>query len=356
MTGWLGLNERIYTPMATEIPSRFEDIRKIFDHLPGPDLGAATLVAQREAQLTKPAGSLGRLEEITSWMAKWQGSATPRADHPRVAVFAANHGVCDQGVSAFPQAVTAQMVANFVGQGAAVNQLCALVDADLRVYEMQLDEPTKDFSLEPAMSEEDCARAIAYGMMAVDEEIDLLCLGEMGIGNTTAAAALALALFGGTAADWTGAGTGVAGADLQRKTDVVQRSVELHKPDMTDPLEILRRVGGRELAAICGAILAARMAKVPVLIDGFICTAAAAVLEKAHPGALDHCMVAHQSAEQAHARLCEALGKRPLLQLDMRLGEASGATLAVALVKAALATHAGMATFEEAAVSNRDAS
>lgn len=340
--------------MTNALPSSFDDIRKIFAHLPGPDLGAATLVAERDAQLTKPAGSLGRLEEIATWMAKWQGTATPRADHPRVAVFAANHGVTAQGVSAFPPEVTVQMVANFVNQGAAVNQLCSMVDADLRVYEMRLDEPTNDFSIEPAMSEQECAQAIAYGMMAVDEEIDLLCLGEMGIGNTTSAAAIALSLYGGTAADWTGAGTGVQGEALKNKTDVVQRSVELHKPNMDDALDIMRCVGGFELAAICGAILAARMAKVPVLIDGFICTAAAAVLEKAHPGALDHCMVAHQSAEQAHAKLCEAIGKRPLLQLDMRLGEASGATMAVALVKGALATYNGMATFAEAAVSNKD--
>ncbi|MEX2009983.1 MAG: nicotinate-nucleotide--dimethylbenzimidazole phosphoribosyltransferase [Dongiaceae bacterium] len=328
------------------------DLRALLADLPGPDLEARSLAATREAGLTKPAGALGRLEELTAWLAAWQGRHPPRLDRPRVAVFAGNHGVAAQGVSAYPAAVTVQMVANFVAGGAAVNQLCRAADADLRVYEMSLDRPTADFTVEPAMSEGDCARAAAYGMMAVEPGLDLLCLGEMGIGNTTSAAALCCALFGSEAADWVGPGTGVAGAALARKT-AASAAGGPPPPGAGDPLEILRRLGGQELAAICGAILAARLARTPVLLDGFACTAAAAVLFAADRHALDHCVVAHVSAEPGHRRLLARLGKAPLLDLGMRLGEASGAALAIPILKAAVACHAGMATFHEAGVSGK---
>ena len=243
------------------------------------------------------------------------------------------------------------MVQNFIAGGAAVNQLCRLIDADLRVYEMNLDTPTADIVEEPAMSEDECARAIAYGMMAVEPGIDALAVGEMGIGNTTVAAALCLALFGGDAADWTGPGTGVAGAALDRKREVVAAAVARHRPEAGDPFDVLRRLGGLEFAAMAGAILAARMGRVPVVLDGFSAGAAAAVLYAADPRALDHCVAGHVSAEPGHRRLLERLGKSPLLDLGMRLGEASGATLALSLLKAAAACHADMATFAEAGVS-----
>jgi nicotinate-nucleotide--dimethylbenzimidazole phosphoribosyltransferase len=329
------------------------EMRALVADLPGPDLEAATAAATREAQLTKPAGSLGRLEDIVQWLATWQGKHPPTVAHPRTAVFAGNHGVAARGVSAYPAAVTAQMVANFVAGGAAVNQLCRAVDADLRVYEMSLDDPTADFTTAPAMSEEDCALAIAYGMMAVEPGIDLLAVGEMGIANTTAAAALAAALWGGTARDWVGPGTGVAGAALELKIAVVEAALERHRGATRDPFELLRRLGGREFAAIVGAVMAARRARVPVLIDGYAATAAASVLQAADPHALDHCLVAHRSAEPGHGRLLERLGKVALLDLGMRLGEASAATLAIAILKAAVACHTGMATFAEAGVSRR---
>jgi nicotinate-nucleotide--dimethylbenzimidazole phosphoribosyltransferase len=335
------------------VAGTLDEIRRLLAELPGPDLEAGTAAAQREAQLTKPPGALGRLEELAQFLATWQGRHPPAIRHPRVAVFAANHGIARQGVSAYPPSVTAQMVQNFVSGGAAVNQLCRLVDADLRVYEMALDQPTADITEAPAMSEEECAKAIAYGMMAVEPGIDLLALGEMGIGNTAVAAALCAALFGGTAAEWVGPGTGVAGPALERKIAAVERALALHRPASTDPLETLRRLGGLELAAIAGAVIAARLARIPVVLDGFACTAAAAVLFAADRRALDHCVVAHRSAEPGHTRLLAALGKAPLLDLGMRLGEASGATLAIALLKAAAECHAGMATFAEAGVSGR---
>ena len=341
--------------VSADVPgtANFDEIRLLLDDLPGPDLAAGTAAAEREGQLTKPAGALGRLEEIARWVCLWQGRHPPRVDHARVCVFAGNHGVAAQGVSAYPSEVTAQMVANFVAGGGAVNQLAALVDADLRVYEMALDQPTEDFTLGPAMSEAQCAQAITYGMMAVEDGIELLALGEMGIANTTAAAAICHALHGGDASDWTGPGTGVKGAALGAKIAAVRAGVAANKAAMTDPLQVLRCLGGQEIAAIAGAVIAARVARTPVLLDGYTCTAAAAVLYAIDPALLDHCLIAHLSAEPAHRDLAQRLGKRPLLDLDMRLGEASGAALAINIVRAAVACHTGMATFEEAAVSGR---
>lgn len=335
-------------------PATLDEMRAILASFPGPDRDAGAAAQAREAQLTKPAGALGRLEEINIWMATWQAKHPPACVHPRAVVFAGNHGVAKLGVSAYPAEVTMQMVKNFVDGGAAVNQLCRAVDADLRVYEMALEQPTADFTAGPAMSEEDCATAMAYGMMAVEPGIDLLAVGEMGIANTTAAAALAAAIFGGAAADWVGPGTGIAGEGLQRKSAVVEKAVTLHRDAAKDGFDLLRRLGGREFAAMVGAIMAARMAHVPVLLDGYATCAAAATLFALDKTALDHCQVAHRSAEPGHRRLLEHLGKAPLLDLGMRLGEASGATLAIAIVKAALACHNGMATFAEAGVSGKD--
>jgi nicotinate-nucleotide--dimethylbenzimidazole phosphoribosyltransferase len=337
------------------VPATLDEMRAIVAQFPGPDQDAAQETTAREAQLTKPAGALGRLEEITQWMATWQGKHPPTCVHPRTAVFAGNHGVAARGVSAYPAEVTAQMVKNFVDGGAAVNQLCRAVDADLRVYEMALEEPTADFTQEPAMSEEECAMALAYGMMAVEPGIDLLAVGEMGIGNTTSAAALAAALYGGGAAQWVGPGTGVAGSALERKIEVVEQGVARHKSAAKDGFDLLRRLGGRELAAMVGAIMAARMAHVPVLLDGYACSAAATCLAAIDTHALDHCLVAHCSAEPGHRLLLDKLGKKPLIDFGMRLGEASGATLVIALVKAALDCHTGMATFAEAGISGKDA-
>jgi nicotinate-nucleotide--dimethylbenzimidazole phosphoribosyltransferase len=246
------------------------------------------------------------------------------------------------------------MVANFASGGAAVNQICAANDIALKVFELALDHPSGDIAVEPALDERGCAAAIAFGMESIAGGTDLLCVGEMGIGNTTIAAAVACGLFGGDPADWVGPGTGVDAAGLARKADAVARAIALNDGHLGDPLEVLRRLGGRDVAAMAGAILAARFERIPVLIDGYVATSAAAVLHCLDASALDHCLAAHRSAEPAHGRLLELIGKRPLLDLDMRLGEASGAALAVALVKTAAAVHAGMATFAEAGVSDKD--
>jgi nicotinate-nucleotide--dimethylbenzimidazole phosphoribosyltransferase len=286
-------------------------------------------------------------------MATWQGRHPPTVEHPRVAVFAGNHGVAALGVSAYPAEVTKQMVLNFTSGGAAVNQLCKNADADLRVYEMALDQPTADFTKQPAMTETECTHAMAYGMTCVEPGIDLLALGEMGIANTTSAAALTAALFGGSGTSWAGPGTGVHGAQLQKKAEVIDLGLKQHRDVLGDPLRALQCLGGQELAAIVGAVMAARIAKVPVLLDGFATTAAASVLYRIDPHAIDHCLVAHCSAEPGHRRLLAAIGRTPLLDFGMRLGEASGAALAIPIVRAAVACHSGMASFAEAGVSGK---
>ncbi len=334
------------------MPAPFQslaDFRSLLGEMPSPDAGAHAEALARDAVLTKPPGSLGRLEEVAAWMAAWQGTDRPVLERPLVLIFAGNHGVTARGVSAFPAEVTVQMVANFRAGGAAINQLAKAFDARMEVHALELDRPTQDFTAGPAMTEAEVVAALAVGWAAVDPGADLLVTGEMGIGNTTSAAALACALFGGDAADWTGRGTGVDDAGLALKTAVVAQGVARHAG--VTPLEALRCLGGRELAAMAGAIARARAERIPVILDGFICCAAAAVLEREVAGALDHTVAGHVSAEGAHRRLLGHIGKVPLLDLGLRLGEGSGAALAIGVVKGALACHSGMATFAEAGVS-----
>lgn len=328
-------------------------ISRLLQDLPGPDDAAQAQTREREQRLTKPAGALGRLEELTAWLAAWQGHYPPHLQRMAACVFAGNHGIVAHGVSAFPAEVTAQMVGNFYAGGAAVSRLCKVFGIELRIIALALDRPAFDFTRGASLSEAEFGESFAAGLAAAEDGMDLLCLGEMGIGNTTAAAALAHALFGGCASAWTGPGTGVEGDRLAAKRRVVAAGARAHLAETADPLDLLRRLGGRELAAMAGAIVGARQRRIPVLLDGFVCTAAAAALAAARPDALDHCRVAHVSAEPGHRLLLRRLGIRPLLDLDMRLGEASGAVLAVSLLQAALACHLGMATFEDAGVAGR---
>ena len=330
----------------------FSDLYRLVSQFTAEDSEAAARWASREPQLTKPAGSLGRLEAISRHLAAWQGCHPPRLERLRARVFAGNHGVTARGVSAYPAAVTEQMVINFSNGGAAINQLCHAFGVELSVDALDLDRPTNDFTAGAAMSEAECVDAFAAGYQAAQEDMDLLLLGEMGIGNTTSAAAICLALFGGNAEDWTGRGTGVDDAQWRNKVKVVGQGVAAHPGD--DPLAILACLGGRELAAIAGAVTGARLRRIPVLLDGYVCCAAAAVLHAIRRDGLDHCLIGHVSAEPGHRRLLERLGKQPLLDLGMRLGEASGAAVAVGLLKAAVACHNGMATFGEAGVSEKE--
>lgn len=317
-----------------------------------PTPGAFEAAKARNAELTKPPGALGRLEDLAIWYCGWRDDAKARVEGPQVIVFAGNHGVSAHGVSAFPVEVTAQMVANFEAGGAAINQLAECAGASLSVVPLELERATADFTEGPAMTEAECVRALSVGWEAVDASSDVLVVGEMGIGNTTSAAAICTALFGGEAADWTGAGTGVAGEALAHKANIVAQGLDANPKAKGDGLKALTCLGGREVAAMAGAIAAARQHRIPVVLDGFICSAAAACLAVAKSGSLDHTVAGHVSAEAAHAKLLQLLGKPPILQLDMRLGEGSGAALALGVLRAALACHSGMATFSEAGVSD----
>lgn len=330
-----------------------DELRAACTDLPAGSDAAAQAVASRQDTLTKPRGSLGKLETIAAWLARWQGRDMPSLDRVKVIVFAGNHGVTAQGVSAYPSEVTVQMVANFAGGGAAINQLARLAGAELSVIPLDLNHPTGDFTQDVAMNEAEFLAAVATGYEAVDEDLDLICFGEMGIGNTTPAAAIAAALFGGTGRDWAGRGTGVDDSGLSRKFAAIDAGLARHAASLADPLAVAAALGGRELAAILGATLAARHLGVPVLLDGFVVTAAAAPLAKMHPQGLAHTLSAHVSAEAGHRQLLEALSLSPLLDMGMRLGEGSGACLAVNIVRSALECHTRMASFAEAGVTDK---
>ena len=324
--------------------------RDALRNAPGPDEAARQGAADRNGQLTKPPGALGRLEDLAIWYAGWRGDARPQIEAPQVIVFAGNHGVTAQGVSAFPAEVTVQMVMNCQHGGAAINQIARANGAKLDVVALDLDHPTQDFTQGPAMDEAEFTAAFQAGWDAVDPNADLLVTGEMGIGNTTSAAAIGAALFGGGGAKWAGRGTGLDDEGVALKARVIDAGLA-QNPDR-DPIRVLAALGGRELAAMAGAIARARDLNVPVIMDGFICTAAAACLHRFHARALDHVVAGHASAEQAHQHMLAELGKEPLLSLGMRLGEGSGAALAIAIVQGAVACHSGMATFAEAGVAD----
>lgn len=328
--------------------SSIEAIRAAIRAFPASDAAAAQGAADRNGQLTKPPGALGRLEDLALWYAGWRGDARPQIKAPQILVFAGNHGVTAQGVSAFPPEVTVQMVANFKAGGAAINQLAELAGARMDVHALSLDQPTQDFTQGPAMTEAEMCDAFATGWTAVSDDADLVVTGEMGIGNTTPAAAIAAALLGGDG--WAGRGTGVDDAGLARKEAAVAAGLATN-PDRSG-LGVLAALGGRELAAMAGAISGARAKGIPVILDGFICSAAALTLWAEDKAALDHCVAGHLSAEGAHRRMLDAMDKAPLLSLGLRLGEGSGAALAIQVLKGAIACHSGMATFAEAGVSD----
>ena len=333
--------------------ANLEELRQACLDLPDGDQAAAQAVRDRQDMLTKPPGSLGRLEDLIAWLACWQHLPRPRLDNVEVLVFAGSHGIAARGVSAFPAEVTAQMVANFTAGGAAINQLAKAVGAELCVVPLEIERPTADFTQGPAMSEPEFLSAVAAGYDAVKDHADIVCLGEMGIANTTIAAALSAGLFGGEASDWVGRGTGVDDAGLARKAQVVAEGIARHREHLDDPLQVAMRLGGRETAAMFGAALGARRRYKPILLDGFVSTAAVAPLARLHPRATDHMEAGHVSAEAAHRRLLDHIGLKPLLDLGMRLGEGSGACLSVSIIRAALACFDGMATFDHAGVSGK---
>ena len=316
--------------------------------LPTGDTAAAAAVRTRADDILRPAGALARLDEVAVFMAAWQGTEHPAVRRPAGLIFAADHGVAAAGdVSAYPVAVTGAMMAAFRAQRSTVSAFAAIAGATVDAIDVGVGRPTNDFRFGAALSPERFDEAVAAGRAAVEAlDADLLVLGEMGIGNTTAAAAISAALDRGPVEAWVGRGTGVDDEGLARKRTAVAAAVARIE-GISDPLEILREVGGAELVAIAAAIVAARHRNLPVLLDGFVVTAAAAPLAAVRADALDHCLVGHCSAEPGHRRLLDRLGKQPLLTLDMRLGEGSGAMAAVPLVAMACAGVTAVPTFGE---------
>lgn len=326
--------------MASTLP--FDDFRKLLAELPPGDAAAGASVRAQFARAEKPQGSLGRLEEIAAWLAIWTGRP-PAVTKPLVAIFAGNHGVARHEISPRPVEATARAVELCAAGGAAINQLCLAHDLGLKVFDLALHLPTEDFTQEAALDERGCAATMAFGMEAIAGGTDLVCIGDLGVGNSTVAAAIFAALFGGTGVDWVGAGSGADAEMIARKAEIVDAALTRHAGHLADPLEVLRRVGGREFAAIAGAILAARMERIPVILDGHAATAAAAVLQALNPAALGHCVVAHLPVEAGHRRAVERLGLEPMLDLRLAHGEGVGAALAAGLIKAAALCSTGMA-------------
>ncbi len=315
--------------------------------LPGPDLATQGTVAERAKNVLRPAGALQRLDEVAAWKAGWQRSDAPTVERPLVLVFAADHGVTAAGVSDYPSDVTAAMLTATRNGQATINAFARAAGASVTAVDVGVGHPTGDMRTEAALTPErfDAITQIAFD--AVDAiDTDLLVLGELGIGNTTAAAAVAAAFAGGDSAVWVGRGTGVDDEGLARKQLAVQESVR-RIAGVIDPLEILREVGGSELVGIAAACVAARHRSIPVVLDGYVCTASVLPLHRSNEAALDHCIVGHCSSEPGHRLLLDLLDKEPLLDLDMRLGEGSGAMAAVPLVTMACAGVVEVPTFDE---------
>jgi len=327
----------------------------------------------RQGQLTKPPGSLGYLEQIAVRLAAMQGTQQPDLSRVRITVFAADHGIADEGVSAFPQAVTGQMIANFAHGGAAISVLARNLGARLEVVDVgsktdsaalpgvivsKAGEGTANFRRHPAMSDAQLAAALQTGRDAVTralkDDAQLFIGGEMGIANTSAATAVACALLGKSALEIAGPGTGLDAAGVVRKAKVIDDALALHRPALTSPLAILRHVGGFEIAALAGAYIASAQSGLPVLVDGFIASSAALLALRIRPDVADWLFFGHASAEPGYVHLMQALNARPLLNLDLRLGEGSGAAVALPILRLAAALHGQMATFAEAGVAGKN--
>lgn len=323
-------------------------LRALLADLPLADAAARDAVHERAANILRPSGALAWLDEIAAWVAAWQRNATPRVERPAGLIFAADHGIAvATEVSAYPTGVTRAMFSAFEEGRSTISAFARLAGASVAAIDVGVGEPTNDIRYDAAMSSARFDEIVDIAVSAVGElDCDLLVLGEMGIGNTTASAAIAASLAGGETAAWVGRGTGVDDEGLARKRSAVQESVR-RIAGVTDPLEILREVGGSEIVAITAATVAARRRSIPVVLDGYVVTAAVLPLHEIDAGSLDHCTVGHCSAEPGHRRLLERLGKAPLLDLDMRLGEGSGAMAAVPLIAMACAGITDVPTFAE---------
>jgi nicotinate-nucleotide--dimethylbenzimidazole phosphoribosyltransferase len=322
------------------------DLIEGLTNAPGEDSLARTAVVHRAANVLRPPGALRRLDAIAAWLAAWQRTDTPAVDNPALLLAVADHGVAQRGVSALSPQATVAMVDAIRAGAATSTVIAASLGASLRLLDLGAGRPTDDISIADAMSHERFERAFDEGREAVATvSTDLLLLGDLGIGSTTAASAVSLALFGGAAADWVGPGSGLDAEGVARKVDVVETAVA--RVGSVDPLEALRRLGGAEMAALAGAVFEARLRAIPVLLDGFVTTAAAAPLAALVSGALDHTMAGHRSTEPGHARLLELLFKQPLIDLEIRVGEGIGALVALPIVRASAVAVSDVATVDE---------
>lgn len=336
-----------------------------------PELSYYQSAVYRQQQLTKPWGSLGELERLAIQIAALQATETPCVDHIWISIFAADHGIAESGVSAFPQSVTAEMVKNFIHGGAAISVLAKQHQAHLEIVDVgvssslvklniihqKIASGTANFLTQPAMTEKQLALAINAGRDAVTRALvnncQLFIAGEMGIANTSSATAIACSILNLRASQLTGAGTGLDSSGIEHKAKMIQQALDRHQVKSNAPLNVLQTYGGFEIAAMTGAYLAAAQKKLPILVDGFICTVAALVATRVNPDIKPWLIFAHRSQEQGHQLILTALDAKPLLNLDMRLGEASGAAVAISLLRSACALHTQMATFEQADVSQR---
>ena len=336
-----------------ELVHSIGDIFNLVDSAPTWSKELKEKAVERQKNLLKPANSLGRLEDIAVFLSSWGKKTMKDMEKISTIVFAGNHGVCRQSVNPFPQEVTFQMVETFKLGKAAINKICESNEINLEVIPIDLEKPTADISIGRAMDETEFIKSFNIGLRAVSENMDLITLGEMGIGNTTIASALCYYFFNNDVSSWVGPGTGSNQDQVIHKGKIIERAVKTNRPDIVRPLDAGVSLGGREQAAICGAVVAAKHYSVPVILDGFICTAAVLPIFFERKDILDHCLIGHCSKEPGHQLLLKMLNKKPILRLDMALGEGSGAALATSIVKAAFKCHVEMVTFEDAGVSGK---
>ncbi|MBL4618156.1 MAG: nicotinate-nucleotide--dimethylbenzimidazole phosphoribosyltransferase [Robiginitomaculum sp.] len=321
----------------------FDDLRDLIAKVPTGNAKYQKQALKRQMEIALPSGELGRLAELAVWLSTWQGQCPPTINKPQVIVFASSHGVAKRGVSAYGMAQTISKIEDLTSGKGGVNQIAGTVGCGLKIVELAPELPTPDITAGAALSEQDCAATFAFGMEAISEKPDLIGIGAVGAGATTSAAAVSLALYGGAASFWAQSGSAIQKPDLVvAKSKAIDAALIRHRGKLDDPLQVMRRLGGRDIAAVAGAIIAARYQKIPVVLDGFVAAASAAVLHSIEPSCIDHCIAGAVTFRDSHHALLDRIGKKPVLDLGMGLGDGSGAALAISILKAAAACHSGI--------------
>jgi len=321
----------------------FDDLRDLIAKVPAFDANSQQQALNRQAEIALPSGELGKLADLAVWLAAWQGICPPKINKPQIVVFASSHGVAERGVSAYGIDETKSKIDALTNGKGAVNQIAGTVGCGLKIVELAPELPTPDITNGAALSEQDCAATFAFGMEAVSEKPDLVGMGVVGAGATTSAAAVSLALYGGTASFWAQSGSAIQKPDLVvAKSQAIDAALIRHRGKLDDPLQVMRRLGGRDIAAVAGAIIAARYQNIPVVLDGFVAAASAAILHSIEPTCIDHCIAGAVTFRDSHHALLDRIGKKPVLDLGMGLGDGSGAAIAISVLQAAAACHSGI--------------